>query len=312
MNKVEQLTCRPDEKVHDNHYIWRYLPLKTLLFHLDGRVFIPSIAKLKSMDPFEGVFLQDTPWSIPWYTKAFRETFGQASSQIETWIDSTLCSQAQRDQIASNSGLGDDPVRIRADRLFEFIRKTRYAWCWFYSPRESWAMWSIYAKQGVAIRSSTAKLKALLEQTGRDFRYRRMRYFDRCNGSLRIFDPEDEFDSDLLLRPFFLKRSEYIAEEEVRFVTCGPVQENLDGLILENCDPQVWIDEVRLWPGLSSSEAKPLIRFVKERLPEVPCDRSDLMQVETDFLRIMESVHQREAQQWVNQGDGIPPELKYV
>jgi len=36
--------------------VWCYVPLRTLFFYLNGLVFIPSVAKLRAGDPFEGEF----------------------------------------------------------------------------------------------------------------------------------------------------------------------------------------------------------------------------------------------------------------
>ena len=43
----------------DHAEIWRYVPLRTLFFYLNGLVFIPSVAKLRDGDPFEGEFYEN-------------------------------------------------------------------------------------------------------------------------------------------------------------------------------------------------------------------------------------------------------------
>jgi hypothetical protein len=172
-------------------------------------------------------------------------------------------------------------------------------------------MWSVYANQGVAIRTNTAKLRGLLEAQGPDFMYRRMRYVDVPHGVGRDFNPEDPVDFALLLRPYFIKRSEYESEREVRFVMTGRQQEHLGGRILQGCDPRAWISEVRLWPGLRRAETEVLKDLVKQKAPDLPCDRSELMQAETDgFAEWNEGVSPPEIKPWLAEADDVPPELK--
>lgn len=307
-NVTELLPSIPGEQpLQDDTALWRYVRLKTLLFHLDGLVFLPSLAKLAECDPFEAQFLLETRW----YNGASREVFADRRDQVEGWIREKRCSQSERAQIARSQDFPDYVAKICRVRLFEFIRKTRYAWCWFESSEESAAMWTIYASQGVAIRSSLVKIRKLLEGSGRDFLYGRMRYVGVHGGRVRNFDPMDPSNAPLLLRPYFLKRLEYGAEREVRFVTSGPEARGRDGLVLRGCDPKIWMEEVRLWPGLSLAETNVLQKLVKRVLPDVPCERSDLMHAGRDnWAELNEQLAEIAFKQWGDQTDGIPPELK--
>ncbi len=304
---TELLPYHPDQQpLHEETSLWRYVPLKTLFFHLAGFVFLPSVGTLKRNEPFEGFFSEE----IKWYNEAFSKAFGEKKREVADWIDRELCSESERKQIAS-SRWGDEVSRLRQRRLIEFIRNTRYAWCWFESPRESAAMWSVYANQGVAIRTTTRRLRALLEAQGPDFMYRRMRYVDVPDGVGRDFSPEDPVDFALLLRPYFIKRSEYESEREVRFVMTGRQLEHLGGRILQGCDPRTWMSEVRLWPGLGRAEAEVLKDLVKQKAPDLPCDRSELLQAETDrFAEWNEEVSPSAIKSWLSEADDVPAALK--
>lgn len=309
-NVTELLPYTQGERcLHSNAALWRYVPLRTLLFHLDGLVFLPSLAKLADGDPFEGRFLPE----IHCYNEATRRAFADRRSEIEQWVQDNLCSQLERDQIVRNEDHGDYAAKMCQDRLFEFIRKTRYAWCWFESPGESAAMWARYGTEGVAIRSSPVRIRGLLERSERDFLYRRMRYAEVHSRWARHLNPEDPSDVKLLLRPYFLKRSEYHSEREVRFVTASPEVGRRKGLVLRNCDPTSWIEEVRLWPGLSQTETNVLRKLVRRVLADVPCERSDLMHADTSpFDDSMEELPNLAFRQWLDQEDRIPPELKVL
>jgi hypothetical protein len=63
MGSINQVYREGDRRwLHDNACLWRYVPLKTLLFYLTGNIFIPAINTLRLEDPFEGKFVFDTIW----------------------------------------------------------------------------------------------------------------------------------------------------------------------------------------------------------------------------------------------------------
>ena len=82
-----------------------------------------------------------------------------------------------------------------------------------------------------------------------------------------------------MLRPQFLKRGEYESEKEVRFVTCTAENEN-GGLSLQAIKPETWIKQIRLWPAMTSREEDSIKSLIANRLPNVPCQKSDLLQPE--------------------------------
>lgn len=80
MNSVVTLPYGPCERpLDDQASLWRYVPLKTLFFYLNRMVFLPSVAKLKHGDPFEGEFFPD----IVWYNTAFHQCYGQREGEVE-------------------------------------------------------------------------------------------------------------------------------------------------------------------------------------------------------------------------------------
>jgi hypothetical protein len=261
--------------IDDHEVIWRYVPLRTLFFYLNGLVFIPSVAKLRAGDPFEGEFYED----IPWFNAAFSDHYGEQANTIDNWIIQKLCSDSERKLIEINKnnphGANAAPMILRK-HYFNFIRQTRFSWCWFHSNRESAAMWSVYGNQGVAIKTTIGKLKRLCEKTERNFIYGRMTYVDYQSKPSVEFDPTRKSDYHLLLRPFFLKRMEYKSEDEVRFVTAGSERDELGGILLKDLKPQDWISAVRLWPGLTSEEESSIQKIVEQYIPKADCERSDL------------------------------------
>lgn len=169
----EQIFIQSDKRwLNNDAAIWRYVPLRTLFLYLNGLVFIPSIAKLREEDPFEGEFYEN----IAWFNDAFHKHYGDRAKDLEQWIFKTLCSDSDRHFIEINKNYLNAAAEVFRRHYFEFVRRTRFASCWFHSYRESAAMWSGYGNQGVAIQTSVQKLVTALETTDRSFVFGRMTY----------------------------------------------------------------------------------------------------------------------------------------
>jgi hypothetical protein len=294
----------------DSAEVWRYVPLRTLFFYLNGLVFIPSVAKLRSGDPFEGEFYED----IAWFNSAFHDHYGNEANAIEEWMRSKLCSDHERHHIEINHSYPNAAAEVFRRHYFDFIRRTRFAWCWFQSYRESAAMWSVYGNQGVAIKSTIGKITSVLEQTGREFIYGRMTYVDYRSGVSTEFNPEQKSDYRLLLRPFFLKRREYESESEVRFVTSGADREERGGILLKEMPPRNWISEIRLWPGLTHDEEESIRNAVRHFISDADCQKSDLFSGPdgpSEFIEMMSADFEQSADSsWTAGKDGIPQSLR--
>jgi hypothetical protein len=288
----------------DNDQIWRYVPLQRLFFYLHGLVFVPSITKLRETDPFEGEFYRD----IVSFNTAFDRHYGDEAKKIEKWILDNDCSDSKRDQI---EGYPDGAAGFIRDRYLEFTWKTRFAWCWFRSNLESAAMWSVYGNQGVAIKTTVGRVKAVLQAQGRKFICDSMTYVDHRSGTSAESNPQQ--NSDNHLRAFLMKRDEYKSEDEVRFIIAAAERER-DGILFSGVNPKDWISAIRLWPKLTTAEAQSLCVTVKKFLPDVDCSRSDLCSDPPGTSRLIEDFMTRLEGQadsaWQGGQDGIPSLLK--
>jgi hypothetical protein len=309
--KPTQIYSESDKRwLHDHAEVWRYVPLRTLFFYLNGLVFIPSVAKLRATDPFEGEFYED----IAWFNSAFSDHYGNEAGAMEKWMLDKLCSDDERHHIKINENYPNAAAEVFRRHYFDFIRKTRFAWCWFHSYRESAPMWSIYGNQGVAIKSTIGKICAVFEKTGRDFIYGSMTYVDYGPGGITEFNPERKSDYRLLLRPFFLKRKEYDSEKEVRFVTSASDRAERGGILLKDLKPQNWISAIRLWPGLTVDEEKSIVNAIEHFMPQADCKKSDLFSgpdSPPEFIEMMTAeIEQAVDSSWREGKDGIPIPLK--
>ena len=305
MGNVCQMYPRGHEKwLDDDATLWRYVPLKTLFFYLAGNIFIPSLAKLQQGDPFEGKF----PFETRDFQEALQKRYGKQYGAVQKWIRKELWTSDQKGFINSNKGCQILAKGYDRDHYFEFLRRTRYAWCWFHSGLESDAMWKIYGKEGVAVATTVGCLSTTLKATRHDFLFGKMCHYHR-HGRFSTWEKQQ-----FVLRPHFLKRIEYAHENEVRFVTSAPEQD-CGGLLLSSGQPETWIKQIRLWPGLISQEEDSIKAVIKERLPGVPCSKSNLLQTDGPAMcRMKEKLRALAAknaeEQWKNEKDGVPPPLK--
>jgi len=310
MGKVSQIYTETDKKwLPDHACLWRYVPLKTLFFYLTENLFIPSISKLQKNDPFEGRFLFDTEW----FNTVMRERYGENFDELEDWIYSMLCTSEEKHHIDLNKDYPNYRATFIEQHYFRFLRKTRYAWCWFLSSSESAAMWNTYGKHGVAIETTVGKVRRVLEKTTFDFEFGQMFYIHVCGGQTTDVNLEQDDEREFVLKPHFLKRREYESEKEVRFVTCGP-ERPADGLFLTDVSSKAWLGHIRLWPQLAPTEERGLKRVVELLLPGVSCSKSDLMESDHEWFdapdgpgaRLVEVADRK----WKEGADHIPEVLK--
>jgi hypothetical protein len=312
VSKPTQIFPESDGKrwLPDSAEVWRYVPLRTLFFYLNGLVFIPSVAKLRAGDPFEGEFYEE----IAWFNAAFSDHYGDESKAVDEWMLKELCSDSERHFVEINKTYPNAAAELFRRHYFDFIRRTRFAWCWFHSYRESAAMWSVYGNQGVGIKSTVGKISAVFEKTGRDFIYGRMTYVDYRTGVSTEFNPERKSDYRMLLRPFFLKRKEYESEQEVRFVTSGSDRSERGGILLKDLKPQDWISAIRLWPGLTADEEESICKVIKHFIPQADCEKSDLFSGPDGPSKLSEMIladlEASADSSWAEGNDKIPKLLK--
>jgi hypothetical protein len=288
--------------IQDTDILWRYVPLERLFCYLSGSIFIPSLQKLHEEDPFEAECLFDPKD----FKRAIRGQYGEEhESEVFRFLQ----------------GRKRSPANEKHEAYFDFLRKTRYAWCWFCRSGESALMWKTYGRGGAAIRTTVGNLRALLDTCGRGFVYGRMLYVTVHHGQVRCphLHPDRPEAQPFLLEPCFLKRSEYKDEHEVRFVTTTA---DLDGgFFLRRKDLDVpikaddWIKHILLSPNLRSSEERALKGAIEHLHPAISCSRSELLSSqEQQFADRMPGLsvdlNALAEEPWRDQSDRVPEALK--
>jgi hypothetical protein len=310
MGEVRQIYPSGHSKwLPDGTSLWRYVSLQTLFFYLNQNIFLPSIAKLRQEDPFEG---ESPNGDIAEFKTAFKHRYGERARELENWIHKNLCSPADKEQIQHNGWDSDGAAYVFVRHYFDFLRKTRFAWCWFKSEIESEAMWKTYGKIGVAVATEVGKLRKVLAATERDFVFGQMLYGE----STRRLAMSSKLakGADFLLRSYFLKRLEYKHEEEVRFVTAGPPTEPKAGILLRNVTAADWITKVRLWPKLTLEEEESLKETLHRSIKGLDCRCSGLhgrnWPGEEPWEKFVQKHQERNDSSWRDCSDGIPREIK--
>lgn len=309
---IKQLFEPPHRRhIPDDAVLWRYVPLRTLFVYLNRRVFIPSVTKLEKGDPFEGGFHPDPT--------EFMNGLGPAGDKVVSWIQAKRCTKAEQDNIkayrlkAKGSKLEH---RIYLKRYFEFISRTRFAWCWFQSPNESVAMWNHYGRDGAAVMTTFGQLKKALEPLKYTFTAAKMNYIHHALKAHERFD-DPTLKSYLLLRPFFLKRQEYESEREIRFVASARPRWSASdggGIALRDFHPKGWIAAVRLWPDLKKDEEEAIQARVWDVVPDISCRKSDLFDAATRTIKdeMLAELDENCEEGWASVGDDIPCALKQI
>jgi len=131
----------------------------------------------------------------------------------------------------------------------------RGAWCWVARATESMAMWNLYAKEGVAIKTTVGQVKAslYLGEPGLGDREILVLVAEINYSELPLCSPHK---NEYAMRPFALKSASYEHEKEVRLVFRVNAAVGAPGVKVE-LDPKRLLEgqEVIISPYLEKDEA---------------------------------------------------------
>lgn len=233
--------------------------MNSLLLHLQGKVFIPSIQKLRDCDIREGAELVDSVEAATCFKN-------DEYHELVKWLEAERLTEAEKEYLRLNCNYPGANQRMFFSHYYDFIRRSRFAWCWFQSDCESAAMWKLYAAGGVAIETSLSRLQSSLQAQGRDWLISRMNYMDFRRHYPGMF-AQSKDGHEWVRRPFLLKGKEYVHEQEVRLVTVAP--DSNDGLLLEEIKPASWIQRIVLPSGLPASQLRAIEWMVQTLCPDL-------------------------------------------
>lgn len=241
----------------------RYVKISSLGDLLNGKIFIPSFDIVRKADPQE--------LGIPAYSYAFleRDFFNHSNfEQEQSWLE-----QKWQERIGTAfRDVGEVRERMLLEQWIYEIGRRRCVWCWFVSSdstEHSAAMWNLYARDGVLIRTTW---KAIQDTLADESRYEaglfKVEY-------VSVGDHDERFSSsENLRRPFLFKSKGYKHEQEMRIVFQDEGKWVHPGIEL-SIDYKKLIKQLTFSPYLSRPEVKSLRRIVpSQSLPGVVIDHA--------------------------------------
>jgi hypothetical protein len=245
LGEDDRTISRP--QIDDETQIVRYVRLSTLLLHLSGQAFIPSLLSLRSMDNLEGQLAVET---------ALPDLRSHFDTIIKPFAPPCDLPRTVTGQLRETMEFAD-----RSQWWFKELAKRRAVWCWNLFDGHSNAMWRLYGSRGVLIHSTIGRVKRALTKAGR-FRGLvspvRYRLPGQLHEAVETFKGEQrETWPSWYLRPYLLKQWSYRYEQELRFVfAIHPTLEN--GISIE-VDRAELIDTISVSPEIPSDEGNLLI-----------------------------------------------------
>lgn len=203
---------------------------------LRGKVFVPTIAELRYGDPIEAK-------SPCVKTKTY---FDDLPPEDREWLH-TRATDSERRFLEHENLDGSQRSMILMQIWDRELAKRRTIWCWHAADIESMSLWDIYAREGVAIRSTPSRIRESFSPYFVDSALiAEVEYVDQASSNP---PPDCHF-----MRPYLIKRRCYRHEREVRAIFPRN-SDDPNGHRLLPIDPRKLISEVRISPHLPRSEA---------------------------------------------------------
>ena len=222
-----------DELPEDTE-LWRYMRLSTFLMLLRGKLFVPTIAELRRDDPIEAR-------SICAKTRSY---FDNLSKGDRDWLLSHA-KKTERTIIDHADTQENQKARIFKEIWDRELEQRRRIWCWHHADIESMALWHIYAREGIAIQSTPARIKEAFPSSVDTALIARVAYIDHAR--------QEALDHHFM-RPYLLKQRCYSHEKEVRVIFPRD-SDDPDGHRLLSIDPFKLIKQIWISPHIPRSEA---------------------------------------------------------
>jgi len=207
--KLEQVLQIPGKAISPHTPLWRYMSTGAFMVLLQGKTFVPSLEELRKADPKESLIPLHSEDDLPEHLFD-----GNGGGELRDWLDEKLTAKGRQPSVSENTlvyGLFKNRL-LMSEWLIQLAMR-RAVWCWFRSDDESMAMWNLYAKNGIAIKSTFKQVvEALNLPDDAATLAVGIEYHRQGDWNEKLLDKE------YIDRPFIFKHSSYIHESEVRVV----------------------------------------------------------------------------------------------
>jgi len=236
-------TLKIGKSLKDEDVLWRYVSLEVLINILESRTLhFSPLAAYRSTDPFEGYLPKVAMDAMASISVNFAN---RRNEQIDD-MELRFGLDKERSEIAQlRADAAKHSMQIRD--VHKSIVSCLMVSCWHRNHHESEAMWGLYSKSGVAIKSTVGSIKAALEgnQQAHVIHMGAIKYIDFADKTLTA--PDCVTDDGHLIG--MIKRVAYSHEKEVRMCITGDV--NKDNATSVKPKPAaVDVDTTKLIEGL--------------------------------------------------------------
>jgi len=300
-NKQIELPGKPP--LSGNETLWRYMSLSRLLSMIKGSAFIPTLATLQNIDRNESKLTTQCCSDSP----AVRSCLANDEENRKWLLDQVSLQERKELEARRPSGPYEalDHQRAFEHLWLHELALRRCVWCWFEGQNESMAQWSVYSREGVAIRSDVDSVLNALSHTdvAASCVYGRIDYIDR-NQPRNLSD-----NMHLAWHPYFAKQGSFKHEQEVRFVFRNDLAEDPGRHVF--IDFSKLVKEIVISPYLPDEEATAVMHAIKQLLPPEPRIHVSVSaeQSGSQFRRTDQTFNERwqETFRWPYEDESFPP-----
>jgi hypothetical protein len=215
--------------------LWRYMRLSTLLMLLRDKVYVPTIAELRAGDPVEAKNL----------CKRTRSYFDSLPQDDQDWL-LTRATSGEKAILGHQETGAEQKARTFLAIWNRELAQRRRIWCWHNADIESMALWHIYAREGIAVKTTPARIKKSFDPYFVDKALiAPVSYIDHAR---------EESLTHHFLRPYLFKQRCYQHEREVRIIFPRD-SDDPDGRRLLPVDHRQLISGIGISPHIPRSEA---------------------------------------------------------
>lgn len=215
-------TLMVGKSIDENESLWRYITLDLFIDLIDtNKLFFSPTAFYEKTDPFEGILPEVGLKAFAGISKNFlTEMINNKEHLVEMARDSLGVISDKNQKLISVFNDSIEDYRGHLRKSYPAIAKSVLVSCWHRNNHESEAMWRLYSKNGIAIKSSVTSIRKSIENNGENqiIHVAPVKYVDFHDKRLK---PSDCVSDGYTVG--VIKRASFSHENEVRFFMAGNI-----------------------------------------------------------------------------------------
>lgn len=299
---AEQSEPKPSFKILDgidgDTRLTRYMSLPTFLLLLAGKVFIPTLTKLRESDRLESNVprnalreyweivedmlapVEDYLINLALASGRHMATRSSKGHLMKAWWERRFGPESTQNWPPQDSTEGphsEQTMGTLIDVWLDELARRRCIWCWNNEPEQSHAMWRLYGDKGIAVVSSVNRIfESLSLPTRVSCSVSNVVYVPNPLGEEKriVYAPAYQklISPTYLPRPYYFKQIGYRYENEARFafaVDAGLLGLSLAPGVVLQIDPNTLIekvDDVQVSPHILKGEERVIKKLVERSL----------------------------------------------